>query len=94
MKIAGDSSTFRQSLIEAGADRFRNLPHSKTVDRPYDEDHDNGAQKPKPDRLEPGRRDAEVQSGSRFVPDAVVVARDDLKPIISGTKIAVESLAP
>src|ERR1035438_2133163 len=48
----------------------------------------------KPPGLVPGGGHAEGQSCAFLVPDAVVVAPDHTKPVLSRTKIGVESLTP
>src|ERR1700761_876276 len=47
-----------------------------------------------PGRLEPGRRDTEIQTRAFFVPNAVVVTRNHSKSIRPRTKVRIKGLAP
>src|SRR5580704_5980727 len=94
MKLPRHAGAFRQSLIEPGTDDFRNLLHAQPVDRPRDQGCDDDTEQPEPGGLEPGRRDAEFQSCSFFVPQPVIVASHHPKPVISWTEVSIERLAP
>src|SRR5258707_58587 len=93
MEVPCHTSTFRQSLIESGADGSRNPQHTQSVDNPHDEDNGENAENSEPVRLIPGRRDAEVQGCTGVVPDAIVITRDHAKPIIPRRQVCVVSLA-
>ena len=65
---------------------------TQSVDSPYDEDNRHNAENSEPVRLIPGRRDAEVQSGTGFVPDAIVITSDHAKTIVSRRQVCVGNL--
>src|SRR5260370_41321338 len=92
MQVRRHTSAFCQSLIEAGADGSRDLQHTQSVDNPYDEDTGENAENSEPVRLVPGRRDAEVQAGTGLVPDPIVIACDDPKPVSPCAKITIACL--
>src|SRR5580692_3791150 len=94
MEVSRHPSAFRQSLIEAGADRSRNLPHAQSVDNAHDEATGDKAESSEPVCLIPRRRDAEVQSGTSLVPDTIVVACDHAKLVSPWAKVIIESLPP
>src|SRR5882724_714165 len=94
MDVPCHTSSFSQSLIEAGVDGSRKLPHTQSIDNAYDEASRDQAESSKPVCLIPGRRDAEVQHCTRIVPDTVVIARHHAKPVLPWAKVAIESLPP
>src|SRR5580658_2228081 len=99
--------TLQQSIVQVSRDprpladaRFQRhveLPlqmlKTKLIERPQQQNRNSHARNAEPDRLVPGRRDAEVQSCSFFVPDAVVVAGDHSKAIVAGSKPRIKSFA-
>src|SRR5258708_2890206 len=80
---------FRQALIKACADGFRNLQHTESVAKPYDEDTGNNAENSEPVRLVKSRSEREVQRCSLLIPDAVAVACDHTKPIVPRRQVGV-----
>src|SRR5580704_9764579 len=94
MEVPCHARAFCQSLVEAGADGPRNLPHAQPVDEAYDEATGHNAQSSEPVCLIPGRRDAEIQACTGLVPDTIVVACDDPKLVSCRATVTIESLPP
>src|SRR3979409_1606467 len=93
MDVPCHTSSFRQSLIEAGADGSRNLAHSQPVENHHGQDPQDNAENSEPVRLVPGRRDAEVQDCAGGIPDTVVIACDYVKPVSAWAKVTIERLS-
>src|SRR4029077_8063098 len=85
-------------LAEARPQRRIELPRqmsqAKLIHRPRQEEKSTDAGSSKPNRLKPGRSNAEIQRGAFFVPSTIVIAGDYPKPVVSGPKIVIKGLAP
>src|ERR1700679_2090909 len=62
------------------------------IESPQDQDDNNATGNPEPCCLEPCRRDGKLQGCTQVVPDAVTIARDDMKPVRAGAKVCIERL--
>src|SRR5580698_1502564 len=94
MEFPRDSSAFRQTFVEAIVGRPSNLLQAPLIGTPNHPQNSDSAKDMKPGRLEPGRSDTEIQTRAFFVPNAVVVARNNSKSIRPRTEVRIKSLAP
>src|SRR5262249_22833427 len=72
----------------------RERTHPVSVRPDADEGDPEGAQTVEPKRLIEVRLEGDLERGSLFVPESVVVARDDPKLVVAGRRVRVERRPP
>src|SRR5882724_2061126 len=92
VQIASNSFALDHALFEAHTDAYLNLLHAHQVQQPQSADDRGDTKRGEPKRLIEGWYDRKVQTCAGFVPHPVVVAGDDLEPIVARRQIGVERL--
>ena len=93
MQFARDALPFIHPLSQPCLNLSRSLPKPEKVQAPQCCSNRQGEKNPEPQSLVVGGRDNEGQFCSRFVPYAVAIARDHVKPIRPRGEVGIEGLA-
>ena len=97
VQLAGDAGALRENCLEPRLSALRgqasaaSLPGGRGKGRGRDECE--GDEREEPPRLVPRRGDGEGQRCARRVPHAIIVGRDDVKPVTAGRQVGEERLA-
>src|SRR5947209_12400895 len=82
------------ALLQHGAETRAHLSQTQRVELPREQTEAERTQRIEPDGAVEMRPQPERHGGGRAAPDAVVVARDDLEPVIAGAQVRVIGHAP
>src|SRR2546423_4966609 len=77
------------ALLQHGAEARAHLPQAQRVELPREQAEAECAQRVEPGGAVEVRPQPETDGGGRATPDAVVVARDDLEPVITRPQVRV-----
>src|SRR4029450_10624334 len=93
MQVASNASAFAHSRLHSHVELMRELPDTKSISRPEQEQQKNQNGQAEPRGLIEGRGDGEIQQRTLLVPDAAVVRGHQAEAVIAWREVRVDRLA-